>query len=62
MSKHNGGHQHMKEIIDGDHAASVKHREGSAKTGIGGLAPSNANGYEHGNREEEFKKGGHVKK
>jgi hypothetical protein len=62
MSEHNGGHQHMKDIIDGDHKASVKHRDGGAKTGVGGLAEDQSNGYEEASKAEAFSGGGRVGK
>jgi hypothetical protein len=53
------GHNHMREILDGDHEKSVKHR-GSAKLGIGGLAAVHV---PHGDtRREVFKHGGRAKK
>ena len=63
MSEHkHSGHKHMKEILDGDHEASVKHRDGAAKTGVGGLAHDQSDGYAKANRTEEFKKGGSTGK
>lgn len=60
MSEKHDGHKHMMEIIDGDHAASVKHR-GAPVQEEGGLAKDMSDGYEHANRHEEFKKGGSKK-
>jgi hypothetical protein len=53
------GHEHMYEILDGDHEKSVKHK-GAAKMGIGGLAPVRTPSTD--TRKEVFKKGGRVKK
>jgi hypothetical protein len=59
MSEHKDhGHKHMQEIIDGDHEASVKHRDAAPVHGVGGLLPNMAHGYEEASRAEAFKGGG----
>lgn len=56
---HETGHEHMREILDGDHEKSVKHK-GSSKMGIGGLAAVHVPHSD--TRREVFKRGGHAKK
>ena len=58
MAHKGHGHKYMREIIDGDHPNSVKHHEGGAKSGVGGLLSDESKGYEEAGRHEAFKGGG----